>query len=100
MGKVFDILKVDKKNTMFSRNFRSKIRLLQNMSLYKFNSLCCGVGRLETGFLCNNPGYPGTDFVDQTGPELTAIHLPLPPKGSKEYATRNKKLIMPSRITF
>ena len=26
------------------------------------------------------PGCPGTDYVDQTSLELTAIHLPLHPK--------------------
>jgi hypothetical protein len=27
-----------------------------------------------------SPGYPGTQFVDQAGLELTEIHLPLLPK--------------------
>jgi hypothetical protein len=27
--------------------------------------------------LCNSPGCPGTDFVDQAGLELGEIHLPL-----------------------
>jgi hypothetical protein len=29
--------------------------------------------------LCNNPSCHGTLLVDQTGLELTEIHLPLPP---------------------
>ncbi|CAO2589176.1 hypothetical protein LEMLEM_LOCUS5296 [Lemmus lemmus] len=30
--------------------------------------------------LVHCPGCPGTHFIDQTGLELTEIHLPLPPK--------------------
>ena len=67
--------------SVFSWSPTSLLHASRMLSFYFSFFICFSCCDLITeGPLCNNPGSPGTDSVDQAGLELIEINLPLLPK--------------------